>query len=367
VRLSVCLFAIICPIAEFVVIENPNRLQRRGFTLVELLVVIAIIGVLVALLLPAVQAAREAARRMSCQNNLKQLGLAAHNFESARQVFPTGSESKSYPGNPAHPYNFYRWSVLAHLTPYLEQSNAYNTVDFETPLYPPGYQITPQNAIAASLKVPLFLCPSDQQQPVSKFSDSSGTQYDWGPTNYAGNAGSGIGGGTGYKTDGVFFINSKVRIGDLTDGTTNTALFSESILGQGPEISSNASVMKFATDYKFAGPAPLTDSGCAGASQYNNSNRRGFSWINGEYRCAMYNHYYTPNQKIFDCLGYSTSSDLNDMYSGVGWRAARSFHSGGNVNITLADGSVRTASSTVDPIVWRSLSTRNVGEVVGNW
>ena len=249
----------------------------------------------------------------------------------------------------------------------MEQSNAYDTVDLETPLYPPTYQITPQNAIAASLKVPMFLCPSDVQSPVSKFSDSNGTQYDWGPTNYAGNAGSGMGGGTGYKTDGVFFINSRTRIGALTDGTTNTALFSESILGQGPEISTDASVMKFTTDYKFAGPAPLTRLRVRSAPQFNNSNRRGFSWINGEYRCAMYNHYYTPNQKIFDCLGYSTSSDLNDMYSGVGCAAARSFHSGGIVNITLADGSVRTASSTVDPIVWRARSTRNGGEVTGNW
>lgn len=334
----------------------------------ELLVVIAIIGVLVSLLLPAVQAAREAARRMSCQNNLKQLGLAVHNFESAKQHLPTGSESRPFPGNPSHPYNFYRWSALAHLTPYMEQSNAYDTVDLNTPLYPPGYQITPLNAIAASLKVAVFLCPSDQQQPVSRFTDSNGTQYDWGPTNYAGNAGSGMGGGTGYKTDGVFFINSKVRLGDLVDGTTNTALFSESILGQGPEISTDATAMKMQTDYKFAGPAPLTDSGCASAAQFNNSNRRGFSWINGEYRCAMYNHYYTPNQKIFDCLGYSTSSDLNDMFSGVGWRAARSFHSGGIVNVTLADGSVRTASSTVDPLIWRAVSTRHGQEVVsGNW
>jgi prepilin-type N-terminal cleavage/methylation domain-containing protein/prepilin-type processing-associated H-X9-DG protein len=341
--------------------------RHRGLTLVELLVVIAIIGVLVALLLPAVQAAREAARRMSCQNNLKQLGLAVHNFESARQFLPTGSESRPYPGNPAHPYNFYRWSVLAHLTPYMEQTNAYNTVDLETPLYPPGYQITPQNAIAASLRVPAFLCPSDVQSPVSKFTDSNGTQYDWGPTNYAGNAGSGMNGGTGYKTDGVFFINSKVRWGDMVDGTTNTALFSESILGQGPENIGLTQGMKFATDYKFAGPAPLTDSGCASAAQYNVTNRRGFSWINGEYRCAMYNHYYTPNQKIYDCLGYSTSSDLNDMFSGVGWRAARSFHSGGIVNLTLADGSVRTAASSVDPLVWRALSTRTGQEVIGNW
>ena len=339
---------------------------RTAFTLVELLVVIAIIGILVALLLPAVQAAREAGRRAACQNNLKQLGLGVHNFESARKRLPTGSESHPYPANPSHPYNFYRWSVLAHLTPYLEQSNAYNTIDLNTPLYPPTYQITPQNAIAASLLVPLFLCPGDQGVPVAKFKDSNGTEYDWGPTNYAGNAGSGINGGSGYQVDGVFFINSQIKFGNITDGTNNTAMFSESLLGTGPEISSDASVMNPRGDYKFAGPAPLTDGGCAAASQYNNSNRRGFSWVNGEYRCAMYNHYYPPNYAGYDCLGYSLSSDLADKYSGVGWRAARSNHPT-LVNVALCDGSVRTAASSIDLGIWRALSTRTGGEIIGEW
>lgn len=344
-----------------------KRRWRSGFTLVELLVVIAIIGILVSLLLPAVQAAREAARRMSCHNNLKQLGLAVHNFESARKSLPTGSESKPFPTAPTHPHNFYRWSVLAHLTPYLEQSNAYNAIDLETPLYPPTYQITPRNAIPASLVVPLFLCPSDQARSVSKFQDSQGVTYDWGPTNYAGNAGSGILGGSGFDVDGVFFIRSQVRFADILDGTSNTALFSESLLGTGPEISTNAAVMTFRGDYKFAGPAPLTDAGCAGALQFNNSNRRGFSWVNGEYRCTLYNHYYPPNYEGFDCLGYSLSTNLADRFSGVGWRAARSNHAGKAVNLGLCDGSVRTVSSTVDLTIWRALSTRAGSEVAGEW
>jgi prepilin-type N-terminal cleavage/methylation domain-containing protein/prepilin-type processing-associated H-X9-DG protein len=347
---------------------SASRRRTRAFTLVELLVVIAIIGVLVGLLLPAVQAAREAARRMSCQNNLKQLGLSVHNFESARKGFPTGSESKPFPSAPTHPHNFYRWSVLAHLTPYLEQSNAYNSIDLSTPLYPPpDFRITPRNAIPASLVVPLLLCPSDKQQTVSTFQDNTGASYNWGPTNYAGNAGSGIDGGSAFKVDGVFFINSQTRFASIVDGTSNTAMFSESLLGVGPERSTDASVMTFRGDYKFAGPAPLTDSACEAASQYNNSNRRGFSWVNGEYRTTLYNHYYPPNFQGFDCIGVSFSPNLEDRFSGVGWRAARSLHSGNSVNITLCDGSVRTVDGTIDRLIWRALSTRAGSEILGDW
>src|SRR5262249_44540851 len=98
--------------------------QRPGFTLVELLVVIAIVGILMALLLPAIQMARESARRTSCNNNLKQIGAAAFQFHDARGVFPVGSESKPCPTMPSNPWTFYRWSTLAHMTPFLEESNA---------------------------------------------------------------------------------------------------------------------------------------------------------------------------------------------------------------------------------------------------
>lgn len=337
--------------------------EQRAFTLVELLVVIAIIGVMVGLLLPAVQQAREASRRMSCQNNIKQLGLATHNFESAFKHLPTGSQSSAYPGDPSHPHNFYRWSVLAQLTPFLEQSNAYNTIDLKTPLYPPGYQVTPRNAEAASLIVPMFLCPSDQGKSVAKFVDSSGVTHAWAPTNYAGNAGTGVGGGSGFDADGLFFINSKVRMGEVADGLTQTAMFSESLLGRGPTSSGAVASMHPDFDYKFAGPAPLTDAACNGSSFFNVTDRRGFSWVNGEFRCTLYNHYYPPNYSGYDCLGYTVSSDVRTLFTGVGWRAARSIHAGRLVTTGFGDGSVRSISRSIDAAVWLAYGTRHGGEV----
>jgi prepilin-type N-terminal cleavage/methylation domain-containing protein len=335
-------------------------MKRSAFTLVELLVVIAIIGLLVALLLPAVQAAREAARRSQCGNNLRQLGLAVHNFDGAYQRLPVGSESKVFPAAPSFPYNFYRWSVLARLTPYLEQSNAYNSLDLTVPLYsPPSFGIAPQNQAGVALVVPLFLCPSDQRQVVAT---------GFGPTNYAGCAGSGSGGGTPFQADGTFYVNSPTRFADLLDGTSNTTLMSESLLGTAPESTTDAAHVQQSpqTVYRFHQGAPLTVSACNGAGVWNVSNRRGFSWVNGEFRCTLYNHYYAPNDRTPDCLGVSLTADPATQYTSYGWRTARSRHPGG-VLILLGDGSVRFVSQTIELATWRALATRNGGEPLGEY
>ena len=130
--------------------------------------VIAIIGVLVALLLPAIQSAREAARRTQCLNNLKQLGVALHNYVSAEKHFPPGSVAKTYAGEPNHPQTFYRWSSLAHLLPYMENQSVRDLLDLSLPLYMPGagYPIADRNKAGVAQVLPEFLCPSDLGQPV---------------------------------------------------------------------------------------------------------------------------------------------------------------------------------------------------------
>jgi prepilin-type N-terminal cleavage/methylation domain-containing protein len=213
-------------------IQNARQTSRGftgGFTLVELLVVIAIIGVLMGLLLPAVQMAREAARRIQCTNNLKQLGLALHNYESARKTFPAGFVSQvtgPWPGggNDPVPEIGPGWSVFARLLPYMEQENLHSTIDFSLPIAHPANQAPRQ------VSIPGYLCPSDTwRTPVSVWPSSLGVT-DLAPMSYVGCVGGGNpANAPGYTAmyeqtpfNGMFHRNVAIRVADITDGTSNT-------------------------------------------------------------------------------------------------------------------------------------------------
>ena len=185
-----------------------------------------------------------------------------------------GAESKAWPEVPSNAWTFYRWSSLAHLAPFLEEGNAVATLDLSVPLYGTSLSVTPENVYGVSIDVPGFLCPSDVGHPVAT---------GFAPTNYVACAGSGAGGGTPFDTDGIFFVNSHTPLAKVSDGSSRTALMSESILGT-PRT--QPTLKDPDVDYKFTLLAPLTESACAGTASWNVDNGRGFAWVSGEYRCA---------------------------------------------------------------------------------
>ena len=205
-----------------------NRPHRAGFTLIELLVVISIIGILVALLLPAVQSAREAARQTHCRNNLRQIGQALASYESALRVYPFGVGGGGPPGYEA------RWSALSQLLPQLEQGTIFNAINFAGVPWPqdPAYAA---NVTILPTQIAVFLCPSD--------SDSIPDPFGHGHSNYRGNAGTqprnlsadtAVAGGTGWN-NGIFWYQSAVGIAAISDGTSHTAVFSERLPGRSDE------------------------------------------------------------------------------------------------------------------------------------
>jgi prepilin-type N-terminal cleavage/methylation domain-containing protein/prepilin-type processing-associated H-X9-DG protein len=312
---------------------------RRAFTLIELLVVIAIIGLLVALLLPAVQQAREAARRAQCANNLKQIGLALHNYEATHRTFP--------PGRLNFPMVF---SAQAQLLPYLENESVGTMLNFNVA---PSFTVSgppTANSTAAAAMIHSFLCPSDLGQvPGNTF----------GPTNYVACTGDGVGDAASIKTgDGLMYSGSTVRVRDVIDGLSKTAAFSETTLGVGGFPSSPAGSPKEPKleVLELGGGTPTTEAACHAASGVW-SGLRGAKWLNGHYGDTMYNHFYTPNAPVFDCGNASRNYGLT---------SAHSRHPGG-VELLFADGSVGFVSDSINAVSWRSLGTKSKEETAGGF
>ncbi|MDX2038946.1 MAG: DUF1559 domain-containing protein [Isosphaeraceae bacterium] len=345
-----------------------QRKDRYGFTLIELLVVIAIIAVLIALLLPAVQAAREAARRAQCTNNLKQLGLAMHNYHSGFGSFPVGF---LYPQNTAGlpaPALHYRWSVLAQMTPFLEQTNVFNSLNMNFPtaagasgVYGVGpWTVFLENRTTLSTTVNTFLCPSDGQSPPSLLQAGMFS----GPTNYHFCTGDGSpasanpgDAGLSVPANGAFILGPPQSVATITDGTSGTVAASEQLLGMaagGPSTVTGAVPPGERRRAAAIGSRPLSDAGCAAPTGWRLD--KGTGWWDGDYRSTIYNHYRTPNSQLDDC--WQSSPPHNPAI-----KAARSNHPGG-VNTLFCDGHVQFVKDSIALGVWRALSTRNGGEVV---
>jgi prepilin-type N-terminal cleavage/methylation domain-containing protein/prepilin-type processing-associated H-X9-DG protein len=345
--------------------------KHRGFTLIELLVVIAIIAVLIALLLPAVQAAREAARRAQCVNNLKQIGLALHNYISAANVLPPGRINSHIAGMGNC------WGMYAQILPELEQQVIFNFFNFNLPPDVddnPSYTLAVANSTGYMTFVTSLLCPTDSAPVLMKVAGTLNATH-----NYNVNTGS------AYPVvqtpappltgmpNGPFFENSRVGPANFTDGMSNTVAVTETIRSiPSATYASNPLLVFLVTgDNATTGPPISSDADYAAlclslpptTTQFQDT--RGVRWHYGAPGHSMYNHLRAPNDPLPDCRGGLPHSNRSDpLWSWLSLNiAARSLHPGG-VNSLMADGHAQFIKNSIGVPVWQALATVAGGEVI---
>jgi len=332
----------------------------RGFTLIELLVVMVIIGILMALLLPAVQKAREAARVTTCANNLKQIGLATANFEARTGYYPPSQ--KQHPVADPATDDIKGWSAQAMLLPYLEQVRLHSEIDFELPysLRPNVVTADGETVLLSALRVPTYLCPSEARDEVRlsggvpehyplNYAVNMGVWFVWDPVERQGGA-------------GMFYPGSQVKAGQVHDGLSVTLCAAE--------------VKAWNSYYRnagLAGPLPIptaADICSLGGDHKVNSGHT--EWIDGRVHQIGFTTTFRPNTEVLcDVGGVIYDVDWNNWQEGKADNTAptyaavtaRSYH-GGGVNTALMDGSVRWFNDEVNLGVWRAFSTRNGDELI---
>ena len=347
-------------------LESPGRTNentemkiqriRRGFTLVELLVVIAIIGILISMLLPAVQAVRETARRVDCANNLRQMAIGLHNYESAFKMFPTSFDT--VPGATVRG----SWSIHGKILPFMEQNNASELIDLQIDWH------SQVDTGVPPFGVPVYTCPSDA---------NSGTRYrNNAPyvhsTSYGANLGTWLihDPVTGARGDGAFRVSEHTRMASFTDGSSNTLMISEvrsytsyirNVTSIDPTLPSDPSHFEGQT---VSNPNDMK----LGSAKNDNTGHT--VWCDGRVHHTGFTTVYTPNTRVnfthngqvYD-IDYNSQQEGRDLtrptYAAV---TARSFHPAG-VNFARMDGSVDFVSETVDILVWRALGTASGGEI----
>ena len=319
--------------------------KRAGFTLIELLVSIAIIGTLVGLLLPAVQAAREAARRMSCSNHLRQIGLAVHGFHDSNKGMPpqaTYTIGSTFSG----------YSVHARLLPYIEQQSIHDQVNFSL-----GYAAQPE---ICRLKIPLYRCPSDGRDEPRM---DGGVEFY--PTNYGFNIGTwlGLDQQTAQGGDGAFGINMRHSFAAITDGLSNTIAAAE-------VKSFTPALLDGGMPSAPFSPPPESPAEVLAYGGIFDKDFCHTQWVTGRTLQSGLTTTFPPNTKIpYTHAGVVydvnfTSARVSPTAPRHGYRVvtSRSYHTGG-ANVLLLDGSVRFVSSAIEQRTWRALGTRSGGEI----